>query len=123
MTLEEAAALVKDGESVGIGGSTLSRTPMAMIWALIRARKKAGVFAWHYIERRRLAARSGACEHIQTSWFSQGIVWGISKVMRHYVESGKVRFDEWSHMAMGMRYRAGAMGVPFLPMRSCWART
>src|SRR5947199_10874037 len=119
VTLEEAAALVKDGESVGIGGSTLSRTPMAMIWALIRGRKK------------RLACSrgitssegdwllgSGAFEHIQASWFSQGIVWGVSKVMRHYVESGKVRFDEWSHMAMGMRYRAGAMGVRFLPMRS-----
>jgi len=38
--------------------------------------------------------------------------------MRHYVESGKARYDEWSHMAMGMRFRAGAMGVPFLPMRS-----
>ena len=119
VTLEEAAALVKDGESVGIGGSTLSRTPMAMIWALIRGRKKMlacsrGITSsegdW--------LLGSGACEHIQTSWFSQGIVWGISKVMRHYVESGKVRFDEWSHMAMGMRYRAGAMGVPFLPMRS-----
>src|SRR6476661_1616770 len=119
VTLEEAAALVKDGESVGIGGSTLSRTPMAMIWALIRGRKKRlacsrGITS---SEGDWLLA-SGACEHIQTSWFSQGIVWGISKVMRHYVESGKVRFDEWSHMAMGMRYRAGAMGVPFLPMRS-----
>jgi len=119
VTLEEDAALVKDGESVGIGGSTLSRTPMAMIWALIRARKKKlacsrGITS---SEGDWLLA-SGACEHIQTSWFSQGIVWGISKVMRHYVESGKVRFDEWSHMAMGMRYRAGAMGVPFLPMRS-----
>ena len=38
--------------------------------------------------------------------------------MRHYVENGKARFDEWSHMAMGLRFRAGAMGVPFLPMRS-----
>ena len=45
-------------------------------------------------------------------------MWGVSKVMRHHVESGKARFDEWSHMAMGMRFRAGAMGVPFMPMRS-----
>ena len=30
MSLEEAAALVPDGASLGIGGSTLSRTPMAM---------------------------------------------------------------------------------------------
>jgi glutaconate CoA-transferase, subunit A len=38
--------------------------------------------------------------------------------MRHHVETGKARFDEWSHMAMGMRLRAGAMGIPFMPIRS-----
>jgi glutaconate CoA-transferase subunit A len=38
--------------------------------------------------------------------------------MRHHVEGRKARFDEWSHMAMGLRFRAGAMGLPFLPMRS-----
>ncbi|HYB58602.1 MAG TPA: CoA-transferase, partial [Alphaproteobacteria bacterium] len=40
MSLEGAAELVKDGSTVGIGGSTLSRTPMAMVWALIRAGRK-----------------------------------------------------------------------------------
>jgi glutaconate CoA-transferase subunit A len=38
--------------------------------------------------------------------------------MRLYTESKRARFEEWSHMAVGMRFRAGAMGVPFLPMRS-----
>src|SRR5260370_14335358 len=38
--------------------------------------------------------------------------------MRHYVETGKARYDEWSHMAMGMRFQAGAMGIPFMPIRS-----
>jgi glutaconate CoA-transferase subunit A len=38
--------------------------------------------------------------------------------MRHYIETGKARYDEWSHLAMGMRFRAGAMGVPFMPIRS-----
>ncbi|GIT53195.1 MAG: hypothetical protein Ct9H300mP16_03550 [Pseudomonadota bacterium] len=65
-----------------------------------------------------LLLASGVSSHVVTSWFSQGIVWGISKVMRLHVETGKARFDEWSHMAMGLRYRAGAMGVPFLPARS-----
>ena len=27
-------------------------------------------------------------------------------------------YEEWSHLAMGMRYRAGAMALPFLPMRT-----
>ncbi len=119
MPLDAAAALVSDGATVGIGGSTLSRTPMAMIWALIRARRKRLTCARGITSSEGdWLLGSGTCDHIVTSWFSQGIVWGVSKVMRHWVESGTARFDEWSHMAMGMRFRAGAMGLPFLPMRS-----
>jgi glutaconate CoA-transferase, subunit A len=119
MSLEEAAELVADGATVGIGGSTLSRTPMAMIWALIRAGRKSLSCARSISSSEgELLLASGACDHILTSWFSQGIVWGVSKVMRHYTETGKARFEEWSHMAVGLRFRAGAMGVPFLPMRS-----
>jgi glutaconate CoA-transferase subunit A len=119
VTLEEAAKLVEDGDKVGIGGSTLSRTPMAMIWALIRARRK-NLSCSRSISSSEgeLLFASGTCDHILTSWFSQGIVWGVSKVMRHYTETGKACFEEWSHMAVGLRFRAGAMGVPFLPMRS-----
>jgi glutaconate CoA-transferase, subunit A len=119
VSLEEAASLVKDGETVGIGGSTLSRTPMAMIFALIRAgRKRLSCARGIVSSEGDLLFASGVSDHIVTSWFSQGIVWGISKVMRHHVEGRKARFDEWSHMAMGLRFRAGAMGLPFLPMRS-----
>ena len=119
MSLEDAAKLVRDGDSVGIGGSTLSRTPMAMIWALIRARRQ-GLSCSRSImsSEGELLFGSGACDHVLTSWFSQGIVWGVSKIMRLYTESKRARFEEWSHMAVGMRFRAGAMGVPFLPMRS-----
>ncbi|HSW15819.1 MAG TPA: CoA-transferase [Ramlibacter sp.] len=119
MSLKEAAALVNDGASVGIGGSTLSRTPMAMIWQLIRERKKNLKVSRSIVSSDGdLLFASGVADHIITSWFSQGIVWGVSKVMRHYVESKQARYEEWSHLAMGMRFRAGAMGVPFLPMRA-----
>ncbi|HEV2546267.1 MAG TPA: CoA-transferase [Stellaceae bacterium] len=119
MSLEEAARLVSDGDKIGIGGSTLSRTPMAMIWALIRAgRNRLSCSRSIMSSEGELLFGSGASDHVLTSWFSQGIVWGVSKVMRHYTESKKARFEEWSHMAVGMRFRAGAMGVPFLPMRS-----
>ncbi len=119
MSLEEAAALIPDGASVGIGGSTMSRTPMAMIWALIRAgRKDLCCMRSITSSEGELLFASGASRHILTSWFSQGIVWGVSRVMRLYTETGRARFEEWSHMAVGLRFRAGAMGVPFLPMRS-----
>jgi glutaconate CoA-transferase subunit A len=119
MSLEEAAALVPDGASVGIGGSTLSRTPMAMIWALIRAGRKDLHCARSISSSEgELLFASGASRHLLTSWFSQGIVWGVSRIMRLYTETGRAQFEEWSHMAVGLRFRAGAMGVPFLPMRS-----
>ncbi|MDF3061188.1 MAG: Glutaconate CoA-transferase [Microvirga sp.] len=119
VSLEEAASFVRDGDAVGIGGSTMSRTPMALIWALMRARRKNLSCSRCIISSDGdLLFGSEVSDHIVSSWFSQGILWGVSKVMRHYTESGKARFEEWSHMAVGMRFRAGAMGVPFMPIRS-----
>jgi glutaconate CoA-transferase subunit A len=119
VSLEEAASFVQDGDSVGLGGSTMSRTPMGMIWALIRAGKKGLSCSRGIVSSDGdLLFGSGTCDHMVTSWFSQGILWGVSKVMRHYVEAGAARYDEWSHMAVGMRFRAGAMGLPFMPIRS-----
>ncbi len=119
MSLEAAAQLVRDGEHVAIGGCTLSRTPMAMIWALIRAKKKNLTISRSITSTEGdLLLASGVSSHVITSWFSQGIVWGVSKVMRHYTERKLARFDEWSHMSIGLRYRAGAMGLPFMPSRS-----
>ena len=119
MSLDEAAGLVADGDHVAIGGCTLSRTPMAMVWALIRAGRKDLMVSRSITSTEGdLFYGSGASQHILTSWFSQGIVWGVSKVMRHYTENKLARFEEWSHMAIGLRYRAGAMGVPFMPTRT-----
>ena len=119
VSLEEAASFVHDGDQVALGGCTLSRTPMALIWALIRARRKNLTVSRSIVSTEGdLLYGSGASDHIITSWFSQGIVWGVSKVMRDYTENGKARYDEWSHMALGLRYRAGAMGIPYMPVRS-----
>jgi glutaconate CoA-transferase subunit A len=119
VSLEEAASFISDGDSVGIGGSTMSRTPMGLIWAIIRAgRKNLSCSRCIMSSDGDLLFGSSACDRVITSWFSQSILWGISKVMRHHVETGRGQFDEWSHMAIGVRFRAGAMGVPFMPIRS-----
>lgn len=119
VSLEAAAALVHDGEHVAIGGCMMSRTPMAMLWALIRAKRRDLVFSRSIVSSDGdVIFASGISKKMITSWFSQGIVWGISKVMRHWVETGQAEFEEWSHLSMGMRYRAAAMGLPFLPIRS-----
>src|SRR5438445_11361920 len=89
VSLEEATSFVSDGDSVGIGGSTMSRTPMGMIWALIRAGRKALTCSRSIVSSDGdLLFASGACDHIVTSWFSQGILWGVSKAVGHHVDTG-----------------------------------
>jgi glutaconate CoA-transferase subunit A len=58
---------------------------------------------------------AGQVERVVTAWMSIGLPWGVSKILRHFVESGRVALEEWSHLALGLRFKAGAMGVPFLP--------
>ncbi len=119
MSLEEAAKLVENGDHVALGGCHLSRTPSAMIWALIRARKQNLTVSRSIASSETdLLLAAGVSKHVVTSWFSQGLIWGVSKVMRHHVENKLAVFDEWSHMSMGLRYRAGAMGIPFMPSRT-----
>jgi glutaconate CoA-transferase subunit A len=92
---------------------------MAMIWALIRARRKDLTISRSIASTESdLLLAAGVTRHIITSWFSQGLIWGVSKVMRHHTENRLARFEEWSHLSMGLRYRAGAMGIPFMPSRS-----
>jgi glutaconate CoA-transferase subunit A len=116
MTAEAATALIRDGDHVAIGGTLYSRTPMALVFALLRHRRRhltvSRTLACYEIE---LLLATGALDRIVTSWVGIGLPWGLPPIFRHYAESGQVRYDEWSHLAIGLRYKAGAMGVPFLP--------
>jgi len=118
-SLTDAVSLIPNGVHVAIGGCHYSRTPMALIWEIIRQGKKGLTFSKSITATEGdLLLVAGITKHIITSWFSPGVTWGVSRVMRHYVQSGEARYEEWSHMSLGLRYRAGAMGIPFLPVRS-----
>jgi len=119
MSLEEAVGMIKDGDHVASGGCHYSRTPMAAIWEIIRQKKKNLVYSRSITSTEGdLLLVSEATKHVVTSWFSPGVTWGVSRVMRHYMQEGLAVFDEWSHMTLGLRFRAGAMGIPFMPARS-----
>src|SRR5262249_61366136 len=75
VSLEEATPFVRDGDSVGIGGSTMSRTPMGMIWGLLRAGRKGLTCSRSIVSSDGdLLYASGDCEHIAPRGVSQRIL-------------------------------------------------
>ncbi|MEE9550017.1 MAG: CoA-transferase [Candidatus Binatia bacterium] len=119
MSLGEAVGMIKDGDHVASGGCHYSRTPMALIWEIIRQKKKDLVYSRSITSTEGdLLLVAGVTKHVVTSWFSPGVTWGVSRVMRHFMQQGLARYEEWSHMTLGLRYRAGAMGIPFIPTRA-----
>ena len=115
-SIEDAVARVKDGDLVAAGGCLFSRTPMALVREILRQRRQRLTLARNLMcTEGELMMVAGAVDKVVTAWMSIGLPWGVSKIMREYVESGRVPLEEWSHLALGLRFRAAAMGVPFLP--------
>jgi len=111
-----AMDLVHDGDVVAIGGTLYSRTPMALLFELLR-QGRSGLTISRSLTcyEADLFLATGMASRIVTSWVGIGLPWGLSPVVRHYVENGLATYEEWSHLALGLRLKAGAMGVPFLP--------
>ena len=116
VSLEDAAARVPDGAILAFGGILYSRTPLALIRAVLRRRPRGLTIARNLMcYEGEWCMVAGAADKIITAWMGIGLPWGLSRIMREYVESGRVPIEEWSHLGLGLRFRAAAMGLPFLP--------
>lgn len=116
MTAAEAAALVRHGDHLAIGGCLYSRTPIATLREILRHRPTELTLSRNLMcYEGELFMVAGYATRIMTSWMGIGLPWGLSPILRAYVESGRVQYTEMSHLAVGLSYRAAAMGLPFLP--------
>ncbi len=117
MTLGEAVRrFANEGSHIAIGGCLYSRTPTAAIHEIIRQRIGGLTLSRSLVGMEAdLLLGAALLTKVVTSWWSIGYAWGISRVMRSAVERQLVTFEEWSHLSLGLRYRAAAMGVTFLP--------
>src|SRR5262249_7787069 len=115
-SLDDVASRVKDGDHVALGGILFSRTPLGLVRALLRRHPRGLTLSRNLMcYEGEWGMVAGAVSKVVTAWMGIGLPWGLSKIVREYVESGRVQYEEWSHLGLGLRYRAAAMGVPFLP--------
>jgi acyl CoA:acetate/3-ketoacid CoA transferase alpha subunit len=116
MTEEEAIArFVQDGQYIGFELYGSVRCPMSLTRALIRSGKKHFDLAGQGVHEADLLLAAHLIERIDCTYIGQE-VYGVSALLRREVESGRVKqVIEWSNGAITWRFKAAAMGLPFLP--------
>ncbi len=112
---EDVIAEIHDGATVAIGGSSLSRKPMALVRALARSDRK----------NLRLIVNVGGPEVdllIGTGKVAEVIyafvgfeVMGLAPHFRRARQDGSVRFQEWTEFTVMAGLDATIKRVPFLP--------
>ncbi len=126
MTLKEAVQkFVKDGDNVGIGGFVNGRQPIAIVHEIIRQGRKdltlsfqsAGLAVEYLAGAMVLDESKNSIKRLELAYWAHE-AFGISPLFRYLAENGKIEIEDWSNYNMSARFKAGSMGLPFIPCRS-----
>lgn len=118
-TVQDAVSrLVSDGDYIGIGGFGTNRIPTAILHEIIRQGKKglglSGHTATHDFQ---ILAAGGAIDRVDVAYVIGLEARGLSRAARRLFEEARIQVCEWTNAALAWRYRAAAMGIPFIPAR------
>lgn len=120
MSEEEAIErFVQDGQYLGFELYGTVRCPLSLVRALIRSGKKGFSVAGQGVHELDLLLAAGVVEALDFTYIGEE-VYGVSPIVRRACEPGGPvkRVVEWSNAALSWRFKAAAMGVPFLPTYS-----
>ncbi len=117
---EAIRRFVPDGSLLAMGGFGHIRIPMALVYEIIRQRKRNltmfGKTAVHDID---LLIGGGCVSRVEVAYAFGHELRGLSPCGRRAVESGQVQVTgEISNAGYQWRFLAAAMGVPFMPVRT-----
>jgi len=118
MSLKEAVAMyVTDGCSISIG-SVVSREPFAACCEMIRQKKKnLTLITDSSADSAEILIAGGCLTRAEMAYIWIGAI-GLGYNFRRAVEKGIPNYldvEEYSNLAMGLRFMAGASGAPFMP--------
>lgn len=121
VTLKEAIKeFVHDGDSIATGGF-MTREPIAAVYEIIRQNKQdLTLIIDTRTETAEFLIGAGLVRKIESAYVWVGVV-GKGVNFRRAFEKGiprRIELEEYSNLAAGMRFLAGALGVPFMPVKS-----
>lgn len=115
-SVPEAASLISSGDTLAVGGSLLRRQPMALTRELIRRQvKDLTLLTWASSLATDLLVGAGCVRAWEGIYV--GMWWqGGAPNFRRAAEAGRIGVTDQSESFMTARFRAAAMGLPFLPV-------
>jgi glutaconate CoA-transferase subunit A len=121
MTLKDAIAhYVDDGDVIafsGMGGEQC----VAQTYELIRQGKRdLTLMGDSPCEAADMLIGAGLVKKVEVAWIGYAVA-GLAANFRRAVEEGiprRIVVEEYSNYTMGLRFLAGAIGIPFMPTRS-----
>lgn len=120
ITLSEAVREhTHDGQQIATNGLPVGAEPVAFARELLRQkRKNLHVVSTCASSGLNLLCGAGAVSKMEGG-FSGLEVFGFSNGIRRAVESGQAVWEDYSNLAMPLRYLAGALNLPFFPANVC----
>jgi glutaconate CoA-transferase subunit A len=122
---EAVSRLVLDQDYLAIGGFGSDRIPTAVVHEILRQGKQRLRFSGHTATHDfqilcagNLMGRGQTLAAVDAAYVVGLEARGLSPHARRVLESGEVICTEWTNYALAVRYKAAAMGLPFLPTRS-----
>ncbi len=118
ITLAEAAKMVPDGSELFWGGFGYQRAPIAFAHELVRQKKRnLNIQTCGSEVDLEIMCGSGVADRFEIA-FTAIEALGLSNNARRRVAEGKLQVEDYSNLAMAMRFLGGALNVPFMPIRS-----
>lgn len=118
MSLAEAAALVKDGDHVALSGFAVSRNAVAFSHELIRQGRRDLTVSQAIVGLDAdVLVGAGCVGHLIYGGGSLDRFGLVEQINRAY-EQKRISTESYSSLAVCFRYLAGALGVPFMPIKS-----
>ncbi len=126
MSLKEAVhQFIKDGDNIGVGGFVDIRQPIAITHEMVRhgftdltlSFQSAGLGPDYLAGAMMAMPDHLSIKRIELAYWAHE-AFGLSPMFRYLAERGMIEIEDWSNANMSARFKAGAMGLPFIPARS-----
>jgi glutaconate CoA-transferase subunit A len=120
MTPAEAVKkFIKDGSQIALGGFTINRNPMGLVYEIIRQ----GIRDLHLVchsngQALDVLIGAGCVRKVEVAYGGNGRFAPTCFRFRRAVERGKIEVEDYTNYQMSLRFLAGALGVPFIPAKT-----